>query len=134
MVRYRSIAEASLVLLSEFSSHSDLHVAEGMAFEDTEEIEQDPEITMLADEEWTLIDRPSPPPAWPPDAKASSHRSVSSSTTTPRSKDTPRRHAYGVRDWASVVFPSSQPTPRVKARKKKHSSPQRLGVCITASL
>ena len=127
---YRSRAKASLVLLSEFSSHSDLHMAEGMAFEDAENLDQNAETIISSRGQPTYTNESSVPPEWPSAAESLSPRSL---TAVPRSSNTNHEYAHGVMEWANVLFSSTPPTPRAKTAKIKNKNARRLGVCATTS-
>lgn len=116
------------MLLSEFSSHSDLHMAEGMALEDAEQIENDVETTILSRRQPTYTDTNSPTEVCPSNSKDSLPLSVQSSSAGSRSKNPSHGHARGVREWANVLLSPTTPTPRARTARARHRDARRLGV------
>lgn len=114
------------MLLSELPSHSDLHMAEGMAFEDMEEGEQDAGTTILSQDQSTYANESSLPDDWPCAAQAVSPL-LPVSTAAPRSSKS-YHQPHGVKDRANVVFGSSSPTAGAKTAETRHRHAQRLGV------
>ena len=126
----RSSAKAFLVLLSEFSGHSDLHVAEGIALQDEKEIDQDMETTILAREEHPHEGAESKLSVMALDAKDPLPRPMRTSTAVSRSNTGSHRHAYGFKDWASVLLGSTAAKPRAKTAESRQKHARRLGVSI----
>ena len=116
------------MLLAEFSTHSDLHMAEGMAFEDTEQIECYPETTVLSCDQPQNAESNSATSVGPVDIDASSPISVSNVTAVSRTSGLSYEHAYGIKDSANNHSGSLLPTPQVKGTKKRRKSARRLGV------
>ena len=89
------------MLLSEFASHTDLHMAEGLAFEDVGDLEQAGETMMLSPDHPTFLDEKSVEPlsvqslpeptagAWSSSPQQHTHEFQGATTsTTPQAKVT----------------------------------------------
>lgn len=115
------------VLLSDFSSHSDLHLAEGMAFEEAEKAGLNSDTTILSREQSYYSDADTLTSNRPSDASSySTGRSSTSSSSRFRSHGAVQKHPYSIKDWANVLLGTSPPRPKTtKARRK---SSKRLGV------
>lgn len=117
-----------IVLLSEFSSHSDLHLAEGMAFDEAGKAEFSHDTTILSRDQSPFPNAGSFTPDWPANIGASSDGHPSS---RPSSKSRPRgtvqKHPYTVKDWANVLL-GTNPPPRPKVTRARRRGAKRLGV------
>lgn len=118
------------MLLSEFSSHSDLHMAEEMALEDAGKTEHDTEITIMSRGEPAFTDAESRMHVWPADVKSASLGSAQNSAAVSQRSDVSNKHAYGLKDWANLLFGSNSRTPLTNKAKRKQKNARRLGVCI----
>ena len=122
------------VLLSEFSSHSDLHLAEGMAFEKAEKIDISSNTTILSRDRSPYPDTGTFAPIWPSDASSPSNRDLGpDSTSNFQSRSTAHKHPYTIKDWANVLLGTSPP-PRPKITKARRQSARRLGVGLRSIL
>ncbi len=116
------------VLLSDFSSHSDLHLAEGMAFEEAEKAGLNSDTTILSREQSYHSDADTLASKRSTDASSYStdHSSLGSNPRS-RSRGAVHKHPYSIKDWANVLLGSSPP-PRSKTTKARRKSTKRLGV------
>lgn len=116
------------VLLSDFSSHSDLHLAEGMAFEEAEKAGLNSDTTILSREQSYYSDADTLASKRSTDASSySSNHSSPGSNPRSRSRGAIHKHPYSIKDWANVLLGSSPP-PRPKTTKARRKSTKRLGV------
>lgn len=108
-------------------------MAEGMALDDTEKIEQDMETTILFRDQPACMRADLHMPIWPSDPEAFSPRPVDKPTAGSSSSNVSHKHTYGIKAWANVLVGSTPPTPRAKTSKTRHKSAQRLGVGIISN-
>lgn len=116
------------VLLSDFSNHSDLHLAEGMAFEEAEKAGLNSDTTIISREQSYFSDADTLASKRSTDASScSTDRSSLGSHPRSRSRGAVHKHPYSIKDWANVLLGSSPP-PRSKTTKVRRKSTKRLGV------
>ena len=116
------------VLLSEFSSHSDLHLAEGMASEEAEKADLNSDTTILSRYQSPYPDVKTFTPQSSANATSSTENHLSpASTSDSRPRGTVQKHNYTIKDWANVLL-GTNPPPRPKTTKAKRRSARRLGV------
>ena len=116
------------VLLSEFSSHSDLHLAEGMASEEAEKADLSSDTTILSRYQSPYPDTGTFTRQSSANATSSTNNQLSpASTSTSRPRGTVQKHSYTIKDWANVLL-GTNPPPRPKTTKAKRRSARRLGV------
>ena len=106
-------------------------MAEGMALEDAEQIENDVETTILSRHQPTYTDTNFSTEVCPSNSKNSLPPSVQSSSAGSRSKTSSHGHAHGVREWANVLLGSNTPAPRARTARARHRDARRLGVGLT---
>lgn len=106
-------------------------MAEGMALEDTEQIENDIETTILSRHQPTYSDANPVTEVCPSSSKSSSPGSVQKLSAGPRSNNVSHGHAHGVREWANVFLSSTTPSSRARTARLRHRDARRLGVGLT---
>ena len=116
------------VLLSDFSSHSDLHLAEGMAFGEIEKVQLGHGTTILSRDQSPCHDPGTSVSDGPLNTSSSSNGDLSNdSTSSLRPQTSVQKHPYSVKDWANVLF-GTGPPPRPKTKKTRRKGAKRLGV------
>ena len=107
--------------MSEFASHTDLHMAEGLAFEELGSYEQIGETTILSRDQPTNLDEKSVQPSSPSTAEPLSAHSIPGPTVGTRSTN-PQQHSHGFKN-ATI---STTPKPKTTKARQKHA--RRLSV------
>ena len=129
-------ASGETVLMSEFASHSDLHLAEGIALKEAEEMDSSTDTTILTKDHSSFMEIGSMTPTYTSGKKSTSpgSRSSISSGSTLRTRNTSQKHPYSIKDWANVLLGSTTPLRPKTATTRKRRNARRLGVrvCIAA--
>ena len=104
-------------------------MAEEMALEDAGKTEHDTKTTILSRGEPAFMDAESLMHAWPSNLKPASLGSAQNPAAFSQQSNVSNRHAYGVKDWANMLFGSNPPNSLANKVKKKQKNARRLGVC-----
>lgn len=116
------------VLVSEFSSHSDFHLAEGMALKEPEEMDLGKDTTILSRDHSPFATAGSMP-SKSALHNSSSPRNRSSPSSAPNSQNRSpiQKHPYSIKDWANVLLGSAPKLRPKTAATRKRRSARRLG-------
>lgn len=118
-----------IVLLAEFSSHSDLHLAEGMAFQESEKTDLISDTTIISRDQ-SPYPNDGPLAGGHSDAKSSANGHLSAAhSSSPKRRSVPQKHPYSIRDWANVLLGNGPPPkPKTSKDRRRHKDAKRLGV------
>lgn len=124
-----ALVSGETILLAEFSSHSDLHLAERMALEQAGKTDYDVDTVILSRDDSSLPEsRPIRAPCTmnPRGGRSGPETSLSQAAQSP-----PHRHPYSIKEWANVLLGTAPPL-RPKASSRTRRSAKRLGVGFCA--
>lgn len=116
------------VLVSEFASHSDFHMAEGMALKEAEEMDLGADTTILSRDN-SLVAETGSRTSNSPLHNSSPPRSRSGPSSAPNlpSRSPVQKHPYSIKDWVNVLLGSTPPLRPKTAATRKRKNARRLG-------